>query len=94
MPSFKQRWSERTYRPFHRLWPKPAHRAIWWLMVLELMGVVPALVIYGISQPDLYRTKLWKIGFENKLNSNPNIILYAYANHQPQPDVALVWSRK
>lgn len=62
-------------------------------MAVELVGLVPALVIFGISQPDLYRTDMWKIGFENQLNSNPNMILYAYANHRPLPSVPLIWSR-
>lgn len=91
--SFKETWANRTYRPVHRQWPKPARRANWWLMLLELAGLVVCLVIFGISQNDLYRTKLWKIGFENKLNSNPNIVLYAYANHEPMPQIALVWSQ-
>jgi hypothetical protein len=62
-------------------------------MLVELIGLVPILVIFGIAQPDLYRTDLWKIGYENKLNSNPNMVLYAYANYEPLPKVALVWSR-
>ncbi len=42
---------------------------------------MPMLVLFGISQPDLYRTKMWQVGFDNGFNSNPNMILYAYANH-------------
>lgn len=89
----KERWADRTYRPFHRKWPKTARRATAWLMLVELIGLVPILVIFGLAQPDLYRTDLWRIGFEHKLNSNPNMILYAYANYQPQPNVPLIWSR-
>lgn len=95
--TLKERWQEkneqRTYRPLHRKWPKIPRKGTAWLMLVELAGLIPILVIYGIAQPNLYRTDLWKIGFENKLNSNPNMILYAYANHRPLPDVPLVWSR-
>lgn len=62
-------------------------------MVFELIGLIPALVIFGISQPNLYRTDMWQIGFDYKLNSNPNIVLYAYANHRPQPNLPLIWSK-
>lgn len=90
--TLKDRWADRTYRPIHRRWPKPARKATAWLMVTELIGLVPLLVIFGISQPDLYRTEMWQIGFENKLNSNPNMILYAYANHRPLPKIAFIWT--
>jgi len=62
-------------------------------MLLELAGLIPMLVLFGIAQPDLYRTKLWQIGFDNHFNSNPNMILYAYANHRPLPTVPFVWSQ-
>lgn len=95
--TLKERWQEkneaRTYRPVHRKWPKAPRKGTAWLMLAELAGLIPILVIYGISQPNLYRTDLWKIGFEHELNSNPNMILYAYANHRPLPDVPLVWSK-
>lgn len=91
--TIKERWAERTYRPIHRKWPRPARRATGWLMVVELIGLIPTLVIFGIAQPDLYRTDLWKIGYDNGLNSNPNMIIYAYANHRPLPSVPLIWSQ-
>lgn len=81
------------YRPIHRKWPKKARKATWALMILELAVLVPILVIFGIAQPDLYRSDLWSVGYQNKLNSNPNMIIYAFANHKPQPRVPLVWSQ-
>ncbi|KAH7256666.1 hypothetical protein BKA59DRAFT_507580 [Fusarium tricinctum] len=83
------------YTIFFRKWPRLARKATWWLMPFELMGTVAALVIFGISQPDLYRTDMWQIGWQHDppLNSNPAMILYAYANHRPLPKVALVWTR-
>lgn len=82
-----------NYVLLKRRWPAKARRGIGWLMPLELIGLIPALVIFGIAQPNLYRTDMWRIGFDNKLNSNPNMILYAYANHKPLPDVPFIWSQ-
>jgi hypothetical protein len=78
------------YFILHRKWR--VRKPIYWLMVAELIGLVPILVLFGIEQPDLYRSKFWQIGFNEGLNSNPNMILYAYANHRPLPKIPLVWS--
>lgn len=80
-----------TYRILRRPWR--AKKPLYWGMIPELAGIVPLLVLFGLSQPDAYRTLFWRIGFENHLNSNPNMILYAYANHQPLPKVAFVWTQ-
>lgn len=83
---------EMAYRIVKRTW---RHRKpMWILMVLELALLIPALVLFGIEQPDLYRTKFWQIGYDNGLNSNPNMILYAYANYKPLPTVPFVWSQR
>ncbi|RDA92943.1 hypothetical protein CP533_3864 [Ophiocordyceps camponoti-saundersi (nom. inval.)] len=82
----------RSYRLMPRNWPRTDKFLLAWLMPVELAILVPVLVIFGIAQPDLYRTAMWRIGFENKLNSNPNMILYAFANHRPLPDVPFIWS--
>ncbi|RCI13221.1 hypothetical protein L249_0286 [Ophiocordyceps polyrhachis-furcata BCC 54312] len=82
----------RSYRLIPRAWPRSDKFLLAWLMPVELAILVPVLVIFGIAQPDLYRTAMWRIGFENKLNSNPNMILYAFANHRPLPDVPFIWS--
>lgn len=62
-------------------------------MIAELAGTVPMLVLFGIAQPDLYRTKMWQVGYDNGFNSNPKMILYAYANHRPLPNIPFVWSQ-
>lgn len=62
------------------------------LMVAELAGLVPILVLFAMEQPDLYRTLFWQIGYDEGFNSNPNMIIYAYANHVPLPKIPLVWS--
>ncbi|KAG5999863.1 hypothetical protein E4U54_001640 [Claviceps lovelessii] len=92
LPSFISR-NFCSYRILRRPWPGAAGKAIAWLIPLELAGVVPVLTIFGIAQPDMYRSAMWEIGFQNKLNSNPNMVLYAYANYQPLPAVPLVWSQ-
>ncbi|KAH7155496.1 hypothetical protein B0J13DRAFT_227416 [Dactylonectria estremocensis] len=82
-----------SYHLIFRKWPRIPRRGTWWLMLFELAGVVPALVLFGLAQPNLYRTDMWQIGWDHRLNSNPARILYAYANHTPQPHIALVWTR-
>ncbi|TGO88837.1 hypothetical protein BPOR_0139g00110 [Botrytis porri] len=74
-----------------RKWKFP--KAIIWLNVIELAGTVAALVMFGIADPDLYRTILWQIGYDNGFNSSPDEVLYAYANYRPLPKIAFVWSQ-
>ena len=71
-------------------WKQP--KILLYLMVLELLGTVAALAMFGIAEPNLYRTRMWQIGYDNKFNSNPKQILYAYANHRPIPTTPFVWS--
>ncbi|CAD6442033.1 311b209a-319d-4070-8869-af2bfc593f84 [Sclerotinia trifoliorum] len=74
-----------------RKWKYP--RVIIWLNVIELAGTIAALIMFGIADPDLYRTSLWQIGYDNGFNSSPAEILYAYANYRPIPKIAFVWSQ-
>lgn len=61
------------------------------LFVLELPLTVACLALFGIADPDTYRTTMWQIGSDNGFNSNPNEILYAAANYRPI-HVPLIWS--
>ncbi|KAK8064914.1 hypothetical protein PG994_007552 [Apiospora phragmitis] len=79
-----------VYKILHREWR--SIRAMWYLMILELLGTVAVLALYGIAQPDLYRTQLWRAGDEMGFNSSPNIVLYAYANYEPLPHIPFVWT--
>lgn len=79
LPHFQRKWK----------WPK----VLIALMVIELAGTVPALALFGIASPDLYRTTMWQIGYQNGWNSDPREILYAYANYAPLPKIPFVWSR-
>lgn len=62
------------------------------LLITELPLTVLCLVLMGIADPNTYRTKLWADGGKAGLNSNPNIILYSYANYKPL-EPPLVWSQ-
>lgn len=64
-----------------RRWRTP--KVLIGLFILELLITVAALALFGIASPDLYRTKLWQEGSDHGWNSNPNQILYAYANYRP-----------
>jgi len=66
---------------------------MWCTMVAELLGTVAVLVMFGTAQPDNYRTQLWQAGNDLNFNSSPNVILYAYANYRPLPDIPFVWSQ-
>ncbi|KAN0093944.1 hypothetical protein V8E51_017128 [Hyaloscypha variabilis] len=77
---------------FQRKWKYP--RVLIALMVIELAGTVPALALFGIASPDLYRTTMWQIGYDNGFNSSPAQILYAYANYRPLPKTPFVWSQE
>lgn len=79
------------YRILHRNWR--VRRPVYYLMIAELAGVVPMLVLMGIAQPNWFRTRFWQIGYENGWNSNPNMVLYAYANYEPLPTIPFVWSQ-
>ena len=63
------------------------------MFAVEFAGTVASLALFGIASPDLYRTGLWKDGGLNGFNSDPDEILYAYANYRPIPKIPLVWSQ-
>lgn len=54
-----------------------------YLMVLELPLTVAGLALFGIADPDTYRTILWQEGSNHGWNSDPSELLYAYANYRP-----------
>ena len=62
------------------------------LFVLETPLTIACLVFFGVADPDTYRTRLWQNGSDKHFNSNPNEILYSYANYQPIK-VPLIWSQ-
>ncbi|KAI9842078.1 MAG: hypothetical protein M1837_007503 [Sclerophora amabilis] len=72
-------------------WKTP--RVLLGFFVLEFLNTIAILALFGIASPDLYRTNLWGDGAMNGFNSNPNQILYAYANYEPIPKTPMVWSQ-
>ena len=73
-----------------RQWRTP--KTILGLFVLELPLTIAALALFGIAQPDLYRTRFWQEGADHGWNSNPNQIIYAIANYRPVK-TPLPWSQ-
>lgn len=62
------------------------------LMAFETALTVACLALFGIADPNTYRTKLWQNGADQGFNSDPSSILYDYANYRPV-HVPLVWSQ-
>ena len=73
-----------------RQWRTP--KIIVGLFVLELPLTVAVLALFGIAQPDLYRTRFWQEGADHGWNSNPNQIIYGIANYRPVK-APLPWSQ-
>ncbi|EMC94457.1 hypothetical protein BAUCODRAFT_35677 [Baudoinia panamericana UAMH 10762] len=61
------------------------------LLILEFPLTVACLALYGIADPNTYRTKLWQNGADQGFNSAPSVILYSYANYKPIA-TPMVWS--
>lgn len=61
-------------------------------MALELLVDIAVLTLFGIADPDTYRTKLWQNGYDEGFNSSPNAKVYAFANYRPY-ETPLVWSQ-
>ncbi|KAL0264650.1 hypothetical protein SLS55_000600 [Diplodia seriata] len=62
------------------------------LLLLEFALTVPVLTLFGIANPNLYRTKLWQEGGDLGYNSAPNTVLYAEANYRPVK-TPLIWNQ-
>ena len=56
-------------------------KALLVLFAIELAVGVPILALYGIADPDLYRTRLLEEGAKNVWNSSPITVLYASYNY-------------
>jgi hypothetical protein len=72
-------------------WRVPIFWTIVALTILEFPVTVAALALFGIADPDTYRTLLWEDGFLNSFNSSPDGPLYAAANYQSFT-VPIIWS--
>lgn len=72
----------------HR-WRLP--KLMWALIIIEVPLSIAALALFGIADPDTYRTRLWQNGANEGFNSDPSEILYDFANYRPVHK-PLVWS--
>lgn len=68
-------------------------KVLYALFVIELVGTIAVLTLFGIADPDLFRSDFWQIGADYGFNSSPSTILYAYANYRPIPKIPFVWSQ-
>ena len=75
-----------------RRWRRPVLWTVVGLVILEFPLTISTLALFGIADPDTYRTKLWMDGFNNGFNSDPAAQLYAAANHQPALHIPIIWS--
>lgn len=73
-----------------RQWRTP--KVVIGLFVFEVPLTIAALALFGIAQPDLYRTRFWQEGADHGWNSNPNQLIYAIANYRPIK-APLPWSQ-
>lgn len=64
-----------------RHWRYP--KVMYGLFAVEFLLVIATLTLFGIADPNTYRTKLWQNGADHGFNSDPKIILYSYANYRP-----------
>ena len=67
-------------------------KIMWGLFILETPLTIACLVLFALASPDTYRTRLWQVGSDHHFNSNPNEVLYSFANYKPI-HTPLVWSR-
>jgi hypothetical protein len=72
-------------------WRRPIFYTIIALVILEFPLTVSTLALFGIADPDTYRTRLWQDGYLNGFNSDPAAPLYAAANYQSLK-VPIIWS--
>ena len=65
---------------------------MWGIIIFEFPFTVANLTLFGIAQPNLYRTILWKQGGDMGFNSDPSTVAYAAYNYKPV-STPMVWSQ-
>jgi hypothetical protein len=68
-----------------------ATKPIYGLLVAETPLIIAGLALYGIADPNTYRSRLWLDGFDNGFNSSPSQPIYDMVNGG-KGVVPLVWS--
>jgi len=67
-------------------------KPIYALLISEAPFIIAGLALYGIADPNTYRSRLWQDGFDNGFNSSPAQPIYDLVNGG-QMHVPLVWSQ-
>ena len=62
------------------------------LFILEFPLTVAMLTLFGVADPNTYRTKLRQNGADLGFNSDASEAVYAYANYKPVV-TPMVWSQ-
>ena len=70
------------------------HRLWLCLAILELAIIILLLILCGYACPDTFRTTLWREGGTHGWNSDPDLRIYFYANHQRPPTIPYIWSMR
>jgi hypothetical protein len=66
-------------------------KPIYGLLLSETPFIIAGLALYGIADPNTYRSRLWQDGFDNGFNSSPAQPIYDMVNGG-KGVVPLVWS--
>ena len=66
-------------------------KPIYGLLLAETPFIIAGLALYGIADPNTYRSRLWQDGFDNGFNSSPAQPIYDMVNGG-QGVTPLVWS--
>lgn len=82
-----------TFRFGLRHWGKRSYLVMFGLIGAELALTVSLLALFGIADPDTYRTKLWRDGYLNGFNSSPSQPIFDLVNGGDYV-VPLVWSEQ
>jgi hypothetical protein len=67
-------------------------KPIYALLICEAPFIIAGLALYGIADPNTYRSRLWQDGFDNGFNSSPAQPIYDLVNGGKMV-VPLVWSQ-
>lgn len=66
-------------------------KPIYALLLCETPFIIAGLALYGIADPNTYRSRLWQDGFDNGFNSSPAQPIYDMVNGG-KGNTPLVWS--
>lgn len=62
--------------------------------VVELSIKLLIFALFLSAYPDRYRSLLWATGGTEGWNSDPELRIYFYANHQEPPEIPWIWKQR